>query len=412
MCVYSQTISYLEQNKLLYNQQFGFRKNHSTELAATLFLDNICKEMDSGKLCGAVFVDLRKAFDTISHSSIVCKLSEYGIMGVEKEWFTDYLFGPTQCVVFDGCTSDVNPVFCGVPQGSILGPLPFLIHFNGVYLPVRDCKIQMYAVLYYAHKDVKIIEQKLTEDMSRLSEWFERNELVVNLKKGKTECMLFGTGKKLSKIKEHELNIMYNNTMVNYTTSYTYLGVLLDQTLNLTEHFNKIYKRSHGRLKLLLKIRKSMTMRATATGYNAMILPVIMYCSLVNPWSTMTRQQQLENFECKGWQIIFQNEDPTKHMIKIPRIRDLQKKKLCSLTFRCIKNDVSENFDKYFEIVDGKHGTRNNKISIRLPKVRLESAKSGFYFLGGKTYNELPADIRKAETLNDFNMRLQTFLNI
>lgn len=69
-CVYSQTIFYLEQNKLLLNQQFGFRKNHSTELAATLFLDNIRKEMELGKLCGAVFVDLRKAFDTIGHSSL------------------------------------------------------------------------------------------------------------------------------------------------------------------------------------------------------------------------------------------------------------------------------------------------------------------------------------------------------
>ena len=203
-------MSYLEQNNLLSNQQFGFRKNHSTELAATLFLDNIRKEIDSGKLRGAVFVDLCKAFDTISHSSIVCKLFEYGITGIEKEWFTDYLFGRTQCVLFDGCTSDVNSVFCGVPQGSIFGPLLFLIHFNGVYLPVKNCKILMYAddtVLYYAHKDVKIIEQKLTEDMSRLSEWFERNELVVNLKTAKTECMLFGIGRKLTKFKEYELNI-------------------------------------------------------------------------------------------------------------------------------------------------------------------------------------------------------------
>ena len=121
-CVYSQTISYLEQNNLLSNQQFGFRKNHSTELAAILFLDNIRKEIDSGKLCGAVFVDLYKAFDTISHSSIVCKLLEYGITGIEKEWFTDYLFGRTQCVIFDGCTSDFNPVFLWSSTGFYFGP--------------------------------------------------------------------------------------------------------------------------------------------------------------------------------------------------------------------------------------------------------------------------------------------------
>lgn len=162
-CVYSQTMSYLEQNNLLSNQQFGFRKNHSTELAASLFLDNIRKEIDLGKLCGAVFVDLCKAFDTISHSSIVCKLPEYGITGIEKDSQIIFL-GRTQCVIFDGCTSDVNSVFCGVPQGSILGPLLFLIHFNGVYLPVKNCKILMYAddtILYYAHKDVKIQKKSL-----------------------------------------------------------------------------------------------------------------------------------------------------------------------------------------------------------------------------------------------------------
>ena len=161
---------------------------------------------------------------------------------------------------------------------------------------------------------------------------------------------------------------MYNNTVVNYTTSYTYLSILLDQTLNLTEHFNKIYKRSHGRLKLLLKMRKSMTTRAAVSVYNAMmILPVIMYCSLVNPWARMTKQQQLENFECKAREIIFQNEDPSKFMINIPRLRDLQRKKLCSLTFQCIKNDVGKNFENYFKIIDGKHRTRNNRMSVRLP---------------------------------------------
>ncbi|CAB3993734.1 cytochrome P450 4V2-like isoform X1 [Paramuricea clavata] len=90
----------------------------------------------------------------------------------------------------------------------------------------------------------------------------------------------------------------------------------------------------------------------------------------------MTRQQQLENFECEARRIVFQNEDPSKLTIKISRIRDLQKKKLCSLTFRCIKNDVGESFDKYFEIIDGEHGTRNNKMSIRLPEGHDTTASS------------------------------------
>ena len=294
-CVFSQIITYLEDNNLLSSQQFGFCKNHSTELAATLLLDDIRKEMDKGNFSGAVFIDLHKAFDTISHSSIITKLPEYGIIGNEKEWLTNYLFGRTQCVTYENCTSSVYPVFCGVPQGSILGPLLFLLHFNGAYLPLKHCKILMFAddtVIYYAHKEVNVTEERLTEDLSWLSKWFEQNGLIVNLKKGKTECMLFGTGKNLAKNNDHGMEIKLNKELVNYVTSYSYLGILLGQTLCLGDHFNKIYKKASGRIRLLGKLRQCMSMDSAAKVYNAMVMPIIMYGSLINPWSTTTRKKQ------------------------------------------------------------------------------------------------------------------------
>ena len=413
-CVFSQIITYLEINKMLSSQQFGFRKNRSTELTATLLLDDIRKEMNEGNLCGAVFIDLRKAFDTISHSSIITKLPEYGITGNEKEWITNYLFGRTQCVIYESCTSSVYPVLCGVPQGSILGPLLFLLHFNGVYLPLKHCRILMYAddtVLYYAHKEVSVIEEKLTEDLSRLSEWFEQNELMVNLKKGKTECMVFGTGKNLSKNDDHVLNIKIKEEVVNNATSYSYLGIILDPTLCLGDHFNKIYKRASDRVRLLWKLRQSMSMNSTAKVYNAMVMPVIMYCSRVNFWSCTTRRSKLESLERRVRSIIFQDENPSKLKVKISSEGDCQRKKICTITFRCLKMDLCENFENYFDNIDSKHVTRNNKSLIRLPKVRLECAKKSFYFTGAKTSNDLPIDIRKVETLNDFKVKLQNFLN-
>ena len=118
-------MAHLERHCLLFEYQFGFRSNRSTELAITYFTDLIRKEADNGKATGAVFNDLSKAFDTISHSVLLSKLSRYGVYDMELQWFTDYLFLRKQIVPFNGVLSKPNSINTGVPQGSILGSLLF-----------------------------------------------------------------------------------------------------------------------------------------------------------------------------------------------------------------------------------------------------------------------------------------------
>ena len=130
--VHRQLMSFLDKNSLLSEFQFGFRRGLSTELATTLLLDDIRREVDSGKLVGAVFIDLSKAFDTISHAKLLDKLSRYGINDGELEWFKDYLFSRKAVVSYNNCLSEVHEIYSGVPQGSILGPLLFLVFFNGL----------------------------------------------------------------------------------------------------------------------------------------------------------------------------------------------------------------------------------------------------------------------------------------
>ena len=178
---------HLESNGLLSSFQFGFRPKRSTELAVTYFMDIIRKEADNGNILGAVFIDLSKAFDTVSHSCLLSKLPSYGIVNKELQWFTDYLFSRTQSVQFKGALSDANPIFTGVPQGSILGPLLFTIHFNDVHTPLQSTPIITYAddtVIFMAAKDLDTIQRSLNEDVNNLFSWFRDNELVLNLKKG------------------------------------------------------------------------------------------------------------------------------------------------------------------------------------------------------------------------------------
>ena len=128
--VYNQLSVYLEENNLLCDQQYGFRRKRSTKDAVTRLTDNIKEGMDKSKVTGALFMDLRKAFDTVNHSCLLHKLPYYGICGIEVDWISSYLFHRSQAVHFDGVLSNKEFVTHGVPQGSILGPLLFVVLIN------------------------------------------------------------------------------------------------------------------------------------------------------------------------------------------------------------------------------------------------------------------------------------------
>ena len=219
--IHRKYMDFLEEERLLSDCQFGYRSGRSTNLAATLFVDNVRNDVDKGKLVGAVFIDLRKAFDTLSHDVLLTKLKVYGVNGRELAWFTDYLFGRQQYVQLGINKSSYQPLFTGVPQGSILGPLLFLVFYNDLIDLETNSRVLKYAddtVIYCSGKDVESIEANLTYDMDLIAKYLEDNELIMNLEKGKTEIMLFGTAKRLS-MQSRGLDVRYKGEAVKVTMS-------------------------------------------------------------------------------------------------------------------------------------------------------------------------------------------------
>jgi len=209
-CVHKQVSEFLEERNLLSTTQFGFRKKRNTEIAATLLLDEIRENMNNGHMTGAIFIDLSKAFDTLGHAQIIANLSNYGIFGTERELFANYLFNRKQSVKMHQEISPMENVTCGVPQGSILGPLLFLLTFNDIDSVLHHSKIITYAddtIIYLPGKTIENVEMKLQEDFNAVAEWLESMDLVCNMKKGKTEVMLFGTTQKKQKTRHYPFSI-------------------------------------------------------------------------------------------------------------------------------------------------------------------------------------------------------------
>ena len=408
--VHRQVMEFLDTNKLLSKFQYGFRPKLSTEYAATILFDDIRRSVDKDQLVGAVFVDLSKAFDTISHAILLEKLAIYGIKNNELEWFSDYLFSRKAVVAFNSCLSEEQVLLTGVPQGSIIGPLLFLVSFNDAVEVMEYSSILMYAddtVLYVAGKEIDSIENKLSKEMDNLSEWLRCNELILNLKKGKTESILFGTAQRIAKQRNEPLKVAISQptpTVINNTTVYKYLGVQVDTKLNLNSHFDKCFKRASGRLRILAKLRSYVDNATASTIYRTMILPTFTYCGILQLKLTNTQINRLSSFHSRSLKIIYGDETADQ---KLMSAINANKMRACKLVRKCLDKDICEHFQNYFTLIEHDKETRNNNCTLRLPSIKKEYARKSFLCMGAKVYNELPLDIRQTEIYKKFVEKLK-----
>ena len=290
--VNTQLCTFLTEHSLLSPYQCGFRKNHSTEAMAIALTDYIRLGIDQGLLIGAVFLDLPKAFDTVDHTAILQKLGTYNVRGTELAWFRNYLHSRTQVVTVENEQSERGQITSGVPQGSIIGPLLFVLLMNDLPDCLTTCKTLMYAddtVIYCSSKSVQHIETVLTRELGLINNWLKNNSLFLN--KTKTECVLFGSRQRISDVPTFTVSI--DGFRIKHVERYTYLGVVLEQTLSWNEHMSHLISKAAKKVGVLGRITQNITTSTANTVYKSFVLPVLEYC---NTSVDMLRQSQCQFF--------------------------------------------------------------------------------------------------------------------
>ena len=264
-------------------------------------VDSWLEAMNSGKLIGCVLVDFRKAFDLVDHKIL---LQYYKCNETCLKWFESYLTNRTQRVSLGSHLSDPAHVTCGVPQGSILGPLLFLVFINDLPLVLKEsAAVDLYAddtVFYDFQTSIDQLESKLQLTLNSLKDWCRQNGMVINTEKNKV--MLITTRQKRQHLQKSVLSLRYSDIDIKMSTCDNILGVFVDENLLWNDQFHHISKKLSSNLWLLSKIRSYLSTNHRLLFYNAYIKPHIEYCSIL--WSNasninINKINKLQRRACK-----------------------------------------------------------------------------------------------------------------
>ena len=269
---------FIEKFKIINDRQFGFKPKSSTELAISVLYDSLLRTFDQKQYTLGVFIDLKKAFDVIDHRILLVKLEHYGFRGVVLQWFKSYLMNRKQYVTLDGFRSLDLEIETGVPQGSILGPLLFILFINDIFSVSNLCSMVLFADdtnIFMPGNDPTELFKKMNNELINFNKWFTNNKLALNLQKS---CyIVFGPKIKTNLKILNDLNICIGNSIIPRVDSTKFLGLIIQSDLKWHLHIEMILNKLYKTVGIIRKARNKLTSEIVLLLYYSFFYPFLIY---------------------------------------------------------------------------------------------------------------------------------------